>query len=40
MTKTEEMAPMREMSKTEETAPVREKAPAPMREKPTALVEP
>jgi hypothetical protein len=34
MTKTEEMAPMREK------APVREKALAPMREKPTALVKP
>jgi hypothetical protein len=38
--KTEEMAPMREMSKTKDMALVREKATAPMRENPTALVEP
>jgi hypothetical protein len=40
MSKTEEMAPMREMRKTEEMGLVREKATAPMREKPMAPVEP
>ena len=36
MSKTEEMALVREMSKTKEMAPVREKATTPMREKVTA----
>jgi hypothetical protein len=40
MNKTEEMALMREKVSVRVEAPVREKAPAPMREKPTALVEP
>jgi hypothetical protein len=40
MTKTKEMAPMREKVPVMLKAPVREKVPAPMREKPTAPVEP